>query len=139
MGRIIKWLFFIGIIAVIVLWLTEYKIGGKTIQEYAAPILNSPIVKTGIKDIRSLVGEGLKAAGEAISEDVTDSEKKQLEDVLKKEMASPRPIEGSPGQEALPPALNTAAKQNVAPVPAPTAVPQPAPAPQPAADQGQKK
>lgn len=105
MWRFIKWLFFIGIIAVIVLAITGYKIRGKTIQEYLGPMAKSKVVTEAIRDIRSLVGEGLKAAGEAISEDVTESERRQLEGLLREELKKGTPIEGAPGQEALPPGV----------------------------------
>ena len=107
MWRLIKWLFFLAIIAGIVLAVTGYKIKGKTIQEHLAPVLKSRVVKEGVKDIRSIVGEGLKAAGEAISEDVTDSERNEFEGLIKQELKKGRPIEGSAGQEALPPSFKT--------------------------------
>ena len=54
-------------------------------------------------DIRSLLGEGLKAAGEAIGEDVTDEEREQLDRVLKKEIKEGEPVGMPPGQKALKP------------------------------------
>ncbi len=107
MWRFIKWLIFLAIIAGIVLAVTGYKIKGKTIQEHLAPITESKVVKEGVKDIRSIVGEGLKAAGEAISEDVTDSERKEFEGLIKKELNKGTPIQGADGQEALPPSFKT--------------------------------
>lgn len=108
MWRLIKWLFFLSIIAIVVLWFTGWKVRGKTIQEHAKPILEKKIVKEGIKDIRSLVGEGLKAAGEAIGDDVTDDEREQLNDVLKKELRKGKPVEMPSGQSALPPTTSSA-------------------------------
>lgn len=107
MWRFIKWLFFLAVVAAIALAITGYKIGGKTIQEHMGPVLKSKLVQEGIRDIRSLVGEGLKAAGEAISEDITDSERKELEGLLHKELSKGRPIEDAKGQEALPPAFKS--------------------------------
>ena len=103
MWSIIKWLFLIAIVGGIILWLTGTKIGGRTIEEHAKPVLEMPMVKEGIHDIRQIVGEGLKAAGEAVSEDVTDAERKQLDNLVKQEMMTGKPIEGAPGQQALPP------------------------------------
>ena len=107
MWRLIKWLFFLAIIGAIILAITGKKIGGKTIEEHLEPILGNKVVKEGIRDVRSLVGEGLKAAGEAISEDVTDDERKQLDDMVKKELEGGKPIEMVPGQSALPPKMNS--------------------------------
>lgn len=103
MWRLIKWVVLLAIIAGVALWITGYKVKGKTIQEHLKPILEDKALKESVRDIRSIVGEGLKAAGEAISEDVTEDEKKQLDDVLKKELMLGKPIEGTPGQQALPP------------------------------------
>ena len=61
MWSLIKWLFLIAIITIIGLALTGKKIGGKTIEEYFGPIAQSKAVKEAIKDVRSIVGEGLKA------------------------------------------------------------------------------
>ncbi len=103
MFRLIKWLLFIAIVAGIVLWITGYKVGGKTIQEHLKPVnRETPMVKDAVRDIRSLVGEGLKAAGEAISEDITDSERKQLENVLKDELNKGTKIDGAPGRRRYP-------------------------------------
>ena len=134
MWGIIKWLFIIGIIGGAILWFTGIKLGGKTIQEHTKPVLESPMVKEGIKDVRQLVGEGLKAAGEAISEDITDSEKKQLDDLVKQEMMKGKPIEGVPGQQALPPAAQAYPQaQPVAPRPGAAQMLQQAAPPAPAA------
>ncbi|MFA4873934.1 MAG: hypothetical protein WC956_09460 [bacterium] len=103
MFKLIKWLIFLAIIGAVVLWFTGWKIRGKTLEEHAKPYLDTPMVKEGIRDIRSLVGEGLKAAGEAVSEDVTPDERKQLDDMVKKELMEGRPLQGAPGQQALPP------------------------------------
>ena len=103
MWSLIKWLIFLSIVAIIALAITGYKIRGKTIEEHFEPVLKSEVVKEGIRDIRSLVGEGLKAAGEAISEDVTDDERKQLDRLVKEELMRGKPIEMAPGQKALPP------------------------------------
>ncbi len=108
MWRLIKWLIFLAIIGAIILAITGKKIGGKTVEEHLEPILGNKIVKEGIRDIRSLVGEGLKAAGEAISEDVTDEERKQLDELVKEELKTGKPIKMAPGQSALPPKVKEA-------------------------------
>jgi len=103
MWRLIKWLFLLAIIAIVVLWFTGWKVGGKTIQEHAKPVLENKMVKEGIKDIRSLLGEGLKAAGEAISEDVTDEEREQLDKVVREELKQGKPVTMPEGQKVLTP------------------------------------
>lgn len=103
MWRLIKWTVILVVVGGGVLWLTDYKWRGKTVKEHLKPFAESGLVKEGLRDIRSLLGEGLKTAGEMISEDVTDSERRQLEDVLRKELNTGKAIEGAPGQKALPP------------------------------------
>ena len=119
MWSIIKWLFLIVIVGGAILWFTGTKIGGKTVKEWAQPVLEKPMVKEGLHDVRQIVGEGLKAAGEAVSEDVTDSEKKQLDNLVKQELEKGKPIAGAPGQQALSPApqVNVAPQQPSQPRP----------------------
>ena len=109
MWRLIKWLFFLAIVGALVMYFTGWKLGGKTIQEHLKPVLEKKVVKEGIKDVRSLLGEGLKAAGEAISEDVTDDEKKQLNDMVNEELKKGKPVTMPPGQTSLAPSTNSAA------------------------------
>ena len=68
------------------------------------------MVKEGIHDIRAILGEGLKAAGEAVSEDVTDDERKQLDDLVRKELERGEPVEMPENQQALPPDVQKGAK-----------------------------
>lgn len=130
MFKLIKWLIVLGIIAGVALWVTGYKVKGKTIQEHLKPILEQKMVKEGIHDVRSIVGEGLKAAGEAVSEDVTDSERKQLDNLVKQELDKGKPIQGAPGQHALPPVTQpgaAAAQPQAVPQAVPQATPQAVP------------
>jgi len=112
MWRFIKWLVFLAILAAAFLAITGYKIGGKTIQEHFRPFTESKAVKEGVRDIRSLVGEGLKAAGEAISEDVTDEEREQLNNLVRQELKKGKPIEGTEGQVALPPKIRRSLQEH---------------------------
>jgi hypothetical protein len=109
MFRLIKWIFFLAIVGSLVMYFTGWKLGGKTIQEHLKPVLEKKVVKEGIKDVRSLLGEGLKAAGEAISEDVTDDEKQQLDNMVKEELKKGKPVTMPPGQMPLAPSANSAA------------------------------
>jgi len=86
MFKAIKWLFFIVLIAIIVLWATGYKIRGKTVSDYARGIVGAKTYDEGMKDMRSLVGEAIKAVGEAVSPEPTKEEKEELEGVIKKEL-----------------------------------------------------
>jgi len=86
MFKLIKWLFILAILAVIALAATGYKIGGKTVVEHFKSIVGAKAYDEGMKDMRSLVGEAIKAVGEAVSPEVTQDERKELENVIKKEM-----------------------------------------------------
>jgi len=90
MFKAIKWLFFIVLIAIIVLWATGYKIRGKTVSDYARGIVGAKTYDEGMKDMRSLVGEAIKAVGEAVSPEPTKEEKEELEGVIQKELAGPQ-------------------------------------------------
>ena len=103
MFRLIKWLFFLAIIGVVLMAITGEKFRGKTIEEHLAPIIGSKEFKEAVHDMRAIVGQGLKTAGEVISEDVTDDERKQLDGLVKQEMQTGQPVQVSPMQTALPP------------------------------------
>ena len=86
MWKLIKWLLLLAIVAIIVLAVTGYKIRGRTIQDYARGIVGARAYDEGVKDMRSLVGEAIKAVGEAVSPEPTQEEKKELEGVIKREL-----------------------------------------------------
>jgi hypothetical protein len=103
MWKLIKWLFFLAIVAIVVLYVTGYKIGGKTINEYFKAVVGAKSYDEGVKDIRSLVGEAIKAVGEAVSPEVTPEERKELEDVIQKELqGSPQQAQPVPTQPGAP-------------------------------------
>lgn len=101
MFRAIKWLIVIALIVFIVLWATGYKIGGKTVSDYIKGVVGAKVYDESVKDIRSLVGEAIKAVGEAVSPEVTPEEREELEKVIKDELK--KGSEGEPAQKALPP------------------------------------
>lgn len=91
MWKLIKWLVFIIIIAIVFLAVTGQKIGGKTVTDYIKGIVGAKTYDEGVKDMRSLVGEAVKAVGDAISPEPTVEEKKELENVIQKELQTPPP------------------------------------------------
>ncbi len=110
MFKLIKWLIIIAIVAIIVLWVTGTKIRGKTMADYARGIVGAKTYDEGVKDMRSLVGEGIKAVGEAVSPEPTTDEKKELENVIKQEMQAPQagaPQSGAPQPAAPAPTTPT--------------------------------
>lgn len=109
MLRIIKWTIILSIAAVLYMKFSDYKIAGKTIDERWDALTKNELVKEGVKDMRAILGEGLKAAGEAISEDVTEEERKELDSLVKKELMSGKPIAGAISQVALPPVVKEGA------------------------------
>ena len=84
MWKLIKWIFFLAVVLAIVLYFLDVKLGNKSFRQYVREIKGSEEVK----DIRSIVGEALKALGDQISGDVTDKERKELEDIIKSKRLS---------------------------------------------------
>jgi len=82
MWKLIKWLFLMAIIVGLILWFTDIKVGDRTLKERVDEFKKTPLYQEGIKDIRSIVGESLKALGEEVSGEVTDEERKELEKVI---------------------------------------------------------
>ncbi len=88
MFKLIKWLIFIAIVTGLVLWFTDLPVKGKTFKEHVNEFKKTTLYQEGIKDMRALVGESFKAIGTEISGEVTDEERKELESLIKKNMAS---------------------------------------------------
>lgn len=101
MLKAIKWLIIIALIVFIVLWATGYKVGGKTVSDYIKGVVGAKTYDESVKDMRSLVGEAIKAVGEAVSPEVTPEERKELEKVIKNELK--QGSEGEPKQKTLSP------------------------------------
>ena len=86
MFKLIKYLILLAIIIVVFFAVTGRKFKGKTMGEHAKSIQQSKFYRETLKDVRTIVGEAMKAVGEAISEDVTDDDREALEKVLKEDM-----------------------------------------------------
>ncbi|MFH1874535.1 MAG: hypothetical protein ABH859_05045 [Pseudomonadota bacterium] len=94
MFKLIKWILILIILAIIVAAVTGYKIKGKTVTDHFRQIVGAQTFDEGLKDIRSLAGEAIKAAGDAISpnaNEATEDEKKQLENIIKGELKQEAP------------------------------------------------
>ncbi len=89
MFKLIKWLILIAIVAGIVLWFTDMKVKGKSLKDRFNEFKSTQLYQEGVKDFRSIVGESLKALGQEVSGDVTDDERKELENLIKKNITEP--------------------------------------------------
>jgi len=99
MWKLIKLLILMAIIVGVVLWFTDIQVRGRTLKERVNEFKKTELYQEGIKDIRAIVGESLKALGEEISGEVTDDERKQLEGVIKQEMAPGSTTTPTEGQQ----------------------------------------
>ena len=87
MWRLIKFLLFTAILIGGVLTLTGYQIDGKTVPQFLRSFLTSKGTGEGVKDIRVMVGEAIKAVGAEISgQEVTDDERKKLDVLVQQEL-----------------------------------------------------
>lgn len=67
-------------------WIANYKVDGKPLYQTVKGFLSSGNYKEGVKDMRVFFGGLLKTMGEQIQEDVTEDERKQLDNMIQKEM-----------------------------------------------------
>lgn len=81
-----KFCFFVVVVVLALLAITGHKIRGKTVMEHVSLILKNDQVKEGVKDIRVLVGEAMKAVGSEIADEVTEEEKKELDTLIQQEL-----------------------------------------------------
>ncbi len=68
-------------------WVASYKVDGKSLYQVTKGFVSSGKYKEGMRDIRMFLGGFLKTVGEQIQEDVTETEKKQLDNLIQKEMS----------------------------------------------------
>ena len=102
MFKLIKWLILIAIIGGVVLWFTDIQVRGKTLKQRADEFKKTQLYTEGVKDIRAIVGEALKALGEEVSGEVTDEERKELENVIKNAMDPSGTTSGDTQEEETP-------------------------------------
>ena len=96
MLKLIKWLILIAIIGAVALWFTDVKVRGRTLKDRVQEFQKTQLYQEGVKDIRAIVGEALKALGEEVSGEVTDDERKELEGVIKNAMDQEGTTSGEP-------------------------------------------
>lgn len=86
--RLIRRVFtLIGIITVI--WMgIQYSKTNSPIHKKIEDLKASSMWKEGVKDFKAMAGEVFTGVGKKINEDVTESDKKKLDDILMKEVTS---------------------------------------------------
>lgn len=67
-------------------WIASYKVDGQSLYQVTKGLISSGKYKEGMRDIRIFLGGFLKTVGEQIQEDVTETEKKQLDSLIQREM-----------------------------------------------------
>ena len=104
MFRLLRWGFIAGFIILSFLAITGQKIGGKTVSEYFQGMLSNKEVSEGLKDVKVLVGEAMKAVGSELADEMTDEDRKALEKIVKVELQEGKPVdEKGVRHESLPP------------------------------------
>lgn len=96
MFSLLRKLIFLAILILAVMWYFNIPFKGKAVSQHYNDFKNREDIQEAIKDIRSLLGESVKAVGTEIAppqENVTDEERQQLENVLKKEIKTGEPVE----------------------------------------------
>ena len=117
MFKLIKWLILIAIIGAIALWFTDVKVRGRTLKDRVQEFQKTQLYQEGMKDIRAIVGEALKALGEEVSGEVTDDERKELENVIKSNMDQGGTTSGAPDGKSIPEGAKTWKQQTLKPQP----------------------
>lgn len=94
MFSLLRKLIFLALIAAAVMWYFKIPFKGKTLPEYYHGFTDRQDIKEAVKDLRSLLGESIKAMGTEITpEHVTEEDKKELNEVLEKEIKHGEPVE----------------------------------------------
>lgn len=74
------------VLAVALFWVATCKVNGKPFYEVARGFFSSGGYKEGVKDLRIFLGGFLKAVGEQIQEEVSDEDRKKLENLIQQQM-----------------------------------------------------
>lgn len=117
MFKLIKWLILIAIVGGVVLWFTDVQVRGRTLKDRVQEFQKTQLYQEGMKDLRAIVGEALKALGEEVSGEVTDDERKQLENVIKNAMDSEGATNSGPQGKTIQEGVKTWKQQTLKPQP----------------------
>lgn len=71
----------------VIFWGYQYLQTDSPVKGKVEKFRKSPVFQEGVKDLKTWAGEVFKGVGERMQDDVTDDEKKQLDEILRKELA----------------------------------------------------
>lgn len=83
MFKLIKFILWLGVIIVLAYFMTDLKIGGKTIKENIDDVLKSQDIKIPSFNNEEKKTVKKKTVDEAPNDHIRESEKKRLEEILK--------------------------------------------------------
>lgn len=87
---IFRWLYrlilLLGALALL-FWAAGYiPYQGKPLQQHVMEFLSSPGFDEGVKDLRSLFGQGLQVMGKKIEEGISSEDQKELKEIIQKDL-----------------------------------------------------
>lgn len=92
--RLIKRLIFFTLFVVLVYLAAHYPVDGKPLYKVGSSFFKSDGFGQGIKDLKLFLGGFLKSVGEEIQENVTESDKQQLQKMIQEQVdATTKPPE----------------------------------------------
>jgi len=84
--RFIKRLLFVVVIVVVTLYVAGYEYKGKTVQARFQEARKSGLISEGFKDIKTWILELFRVGNKVAKDQLTENDKKELEDVIKNEL-----------------------------------------------------
>lgn len=86
--RTILWLIGLG---TVIYWGWQYFEPQSPLRDKVNELKTSPVVKEGVKDLKTYAGEVFKGVGNKLENEVTDEERRQLDELLRKEIEAGTP------------------------------------------------
>jgi hypothetical protein len=84
--RLLKNLVLLVLIVAATLYVANYKVGGKTVQEHVAEAYRSGLIAEGAKDLKTWVAEIFRTGRKAAKDNITEKDREALENLIKNEL-----------------------------------------------------
>ncbi len=84
--RFIKNIVLLAMVVAATLYVANYKVGGKTVQEHVTEAYNSGLIAEGVKDLKTWVGDIFKTGQKVAKDNITEKDRAALENLIKNEL-----------------------------------------------------
>jgi len=84
--RFIKNIILLALVVAATLYVANYKVGGKTVQEHVTEAYNSGLIAEGMKDLKTWIAEIFKTGQKGAKDNISEKDRESLENLIKNEL-----------------------------------------------------